>query len=97
MGFAKQEQEARCARDEAASEIAVRARVNVRCPDCGEITANFGDVADAYRLGNWLYSHHDGLVSVFRNRSEMTDAIRRAVDETGIECFCERMAAKEAS
>lgn len=94
MGFAKRELERQWACDDVATMLAVTTRVNVRCEVCEDVTANFGDIESAYRFGNALMSANDPRVACFSSRREMTDTVRRVVDETPMDCHCSIQAAK---
>ncbi len=72
-----------------ATEIAIDAKVLVRCPYHGEVyDADAGGNEPAYKLGNYRLSHGQ-LGTVFSSSREMTDAVKAAVEDAGIECcFC---------
>ncbi|MGA9070037.1 MAG: hypothetical protein WB424_07275 [Terracidiphilus sp.] len=75
-----QEEQARVA-----TKIAVDAGVLKKCEWHDNVINMFGDEADAYKLGNYLFSNGK-LEGVFSERTEMTDAIKNAIQSAGIEC-----------
>jgi hypothetical protein len=96
MGLAERQLDRASARDAAASAIAVRSRVIVRCAVCGDLTDNVGDVTDAYRLGNFLVTRNDPLVRPFHgDRRALTDTISRVLGETPTMCRCETEVARD--
>ena len=52
----------------------------------GTFIDQFSDPSDAYRLGNNKFSEGE-LDGRFDTRKEMTDAIKAAIDESGMECY----------
>jgi len=76
-----------------ARSIAIEAEVMDTCEVHGTAFVTGLEVENAYRVANARYSsgqYHD----VFASRREMTDAIKRVVDNSYVECsLCEKMMA----
>lgn len=70
-----------------AVEILIKAGVLVRCPIHEDIILSGGaDIADAYRLANYLFSNGKDeweLQHDFRDRLEMTDTIKEMYEWHG--------------
>lgn len=92
MGRWKEEIEDDDARQLVATSILIDAGVLDRCPIHGVVLQRYGDVQDAYRLGNYLYTEAEkdqgrteetkrGYEKPFESRREMTDAIKEANDQ----------------
>lgn len=96
MGFAKRELERRGTHRDIGVEIALRTKAIVECEyHEGSYMDNFDSETEAaaYRLANDLYRKRDPLVSSFRTRREMIDAVKAAVEESGEECgWCAKWA-----
>lgn len=88
MGSMKREQERLWACEASAKIIALRAKCLVKCDLCEFEIDNFGDIVDAYRLGNYLFSNGDPLTNFFSSRVEMTDAILHVVKHAPTDCPC---------
>lgn len=75
---------------EAAESIARRAGALTECEIHGEILDN--DCAEeAYKLGNKLFDKE--FSEVFSSRLEMTDAIKKVIEDAGWECgMCDKNA-----
>ena len=76
-----------------AEEIAVKAGVLRRCPECDEAVAQVDgrDLEPAYLLADQLIASQDELVAVFHgDRDYARAAIKATVDTTRTECGCTR-------
>lgn len=82
MGYWKQEQLRWDGLLVEARRIALEADVLRRCEYHGMVWEDGADPAEAYKLGNWLYSR--GKLEEFRSRREMTDAIQAAIEDAGV-------------
>lgn len=80
MSIIKRHMEDMEGRTNLATDIAIRAGVLERCEYCeSTVFQGSGDIEDAYKLGNTLFS--SGEVSdAFSSRREMTDAIKETVE-----------------
>jgi hypothetical protein len=87
MGFAKRLLEEREQQRDVATVIAVDAGVLKRC-EFHDIVYDplAGDNTPAYKLGNYRLSAGE-LKGVFSSSREMTDAIKSAIDDAGMECY----------
>jgi hypothetical protein len=86
MGQAKHEIMKAEERNDLALSIARRAGVLDFCAHHGVSSQSGGDIEDAYKLGNTLFT--SGEVSgQFESRREMTDAIKNAVESCAHECY----------
>ncbi|MDF3822242.1 hypothetical protein P3G55_20230 [Leptospira sp. 96542] len=80
-------------KEEAAFEILLKVGYFKRCSEHEEVVMTSGTVAqrDAYRYGNSHWNHYSGI---FKNRKEMTAAIKRVSenpDYSSRRCYeCER-------
>ena len=95
MGLTKRLMELRETQRAVATNIAVEAGALKRCelhPDV--VWATFDDPSMAYRIGNVRFTAGK-LQTDFASRRELTDAIKEAIDEAGLDgCWlCERMLA----
>lgn len=86
MGQAKHEMMKAEERNELALSIAARAGVLDYCDHHGVYSQAGGDVEDAYKLGNTLFTSGE-LGDQFDSRREMTDAIKEAVESCAGECY----------
>lgn len=88
MSFAKrliEEQEEQEEQHRAAVRIALKAGVLKSCEFHGEVYDPLGgDNQAAYMLGNAMFTR--GELPMFSDRRTMTDAIKDAIDDTGMEC-----------
>ena len=95
MGRAKDEMMRREEQIEEATDIAVKAGVLSRCEYHPEIVwDNFGDHEDAYKIGNARFTAGE-LQTRFESRRELTNAIKAAIEEAGMDgCpICAKMLA----
>lgn len=85
MGRAKEEMMRQEALFDEATGIAVAAGVLGQCEWHPEIVWDlFGDREDAYKLGNARFSRGE-LSSHFESRRELTDAIKNAIEQSGMD------------
>ena len=95
MGLTKRRMELREAQLDEATNIAIEAGALKRCELHSEIVWNvFDDPSVAYRIGNARFTAGE-LQTDFASRRELTDMIKEAIDEAGLDgCpLCERMLA----
>lgn len=92
MSFAKRMIEEREQQHSVAVEIAIEAGVLARCEYHDEVYDTLsGDNTPAYKLGNHKLSAGK-LGGVFSSPREMTDAVKAAVENAGMECYsCAKM------
>lgn len=97
MGMTIKESERRDECIAAGRRIAVRAGVLEACEFCDEVFDPLGgDPNEAYELGDQLIAEEDRIVACFGGSgSEMRSAVERAVNTTGVECYCARVSAKD--
>ena len=85
MGRAKDEMMRQEALLDVATGIAVDAGVLEQCEFHPEIVWEIhGDREDAYKLGNARFSK-GGLLNHFKSRRELTDAIKDAIEQSGMD------------
>lgn len=80
MSFAKREMERLDEQRQSAERIAVQAGVLRECEFHGTLLGTGSDSESAYRLGNAKFTKGE-LKDVFNDRKELTDAIKKAVEE----------------
>jgi hypothetical protein len=92
MGITKRMMEEQEEQRRIATEIAIEAGVLVSCEYHEEVYDAFsGDETPAYKLGNYKLSNGK-LGGVFSSPREMTDAIKAAIEDAGMECYsCAKM------
>jgi hypothetical protein len=84
MGWAKDEMMRHQDQLVEATEIAVQAGVLKRCEFHDDIVWDvFGDHAEAYKIGNARFTAGE-LRADFRSRRELTDAIKAAIEHSGV-------------
>lgn len=88
MSQAKRLLEAQEEKRRVAMEIAIAAGVINRCEFHGDCLFMGGaEQESAYKLGNYKFGKNE-LAHVFETRKEMTDAIKAAIEEIGLEeCY----------
>jgi hypothetical protein len=87
MGFAKRMLEEQYQQSGVATGIAVDAGVLKRCEFHDVVyDALAGDDTPAYKLDNYRLSAGE-LKGVFSSSREMTDAIKSAIQDAGLECY----------
>lgn len=95
MGFTKRLIDRQEHQVKVATQIALEAGVLQRCPYHETILDSGEDIEGAYRLGNARYSAGT-YAKDFSDRREMTDAIKKAVEDRSDECFqCAKGAADD--
>jgi hypothetical protein len=77
-----------------ATAIAISAGVLSQCEYHPEMVwDNFGDPQDTYRLGNARFTAGK-LATHFETRRDLTDAIKAAIEESGMRCtLCDKLLA----
>ena len=96
MGVMKRLMEQQEEQQRVATRIAIEAGVLKRCDlhievyDSGEL-----DHSPAYKLGNYKLSHGE-LGDLFSGSREMTDAVKRAIEDAAAEChYCAKVHAED--
>jgi hypothetical protein len=89
MSFIKRHMERLEEQRRTAVDICVRTGVLIRCEYHDEVyDAMSGDDPSPYKLGNSLFSQGK-LNGVFSTRTKMTEAIKAAIEDAGMECgYC---------
>jgi hypothetical protein len=85
MSYTKRLMELREQQHAVATQIAVEAEVLARCEYHGEVWNNYGDKESAYKLANYKFTNNQ-LTEIFTERAEMTDIIKKVIEEAGIGC-----------
>ncbi len=85
MGLTKRLMELQEAQCEEATNIAVEAGCLEQCEYHSDMVwETFEDPAEAYKIGNARFTANE-LQTEFRSRRELTDAIKEAIEEAGID------------
>ena len=86
MGIAKELMMHEAHQLDVASDIAVDSGVLARCAYHGTITHSLsGDPSPAYALGTARFKEGE-FEGTFSNRTDMTNAIKAAIDDAGMDC-----------
>lgn len=89
MGGSKRSQEEKEQKLEVATEIALRAKVLIKCEFHETVMNNQSDIKDAYRLGNVLIKNE--LMNIFDSPVDMTNHVKEAVEVSALDCYqCEK-------
>jgi hypothetical protein len=91
MGVEKSTMMSNEQKEDAAIKICIHTKVMARCLVHNYVVYdNYGDIEEAYKYANSLYTSKDALVSSFASRKDMTDTIKGVVDKHGDACYqCE--------
>ena len=74
-------------REKVATSLAVEAGALESCDIHGSFFRGDAEIVSAYKLGNAKFES-DGLGTIFSDRTEMTDTIKRVVENIGgTECY----------
>ena len=69
-------------------EICIRADAISQCKVCDDFVTQSLSPFIAYMMGNTLFTAQDPLVAEFRTRTQMTDAIQQAYNDSQEHCHC---------
>ncbi len=93
MGQAKREAERQEQMHHVVVEIAKKTDLLYECEAHGyTISTGEVDFTSAYKYANTMYSNNDPRTEIFKNRNELTDTIKRVVEDYGTTCpGCEKV------